>query len=177
MAPSPPRSLPTPTSLPPCFLSIPGATENTVSSYATKFLSWEEIPIHATTSSPWASRNQSRFHPVFYLLAHPRTKEMYRRCASCSSIPLISAQHLCSPPAPLVRLSRTWWVSIQASFPPPLTFLQTSSLWILDARYIHIESQPKSDGSTDVVITSTDGTMSITLEPKCTYTLLYPQAK
>jgi len=60
--------------------------------------------------------------------------------------------------------------------PTPLTFLQTSSLWIINDRYIHIESQPTSNGTT-VVITSTDGTMSITLQPKCTYTLLYPQAK
>lgn len=52
-----------------------------------------------------------------------------------------------------------------------------SSLWIINDRYIHIESQPAFNGTTDVVITSTDGTMSITLEPKCTYTLLYPQAK
>jgi hypothetical protein len=72
-------------------------------------------------------------------------------------------------------------VSIQASFPPPLTFLQTSPLWVVSgrdfSRYTQITSQPRPDGLTDVVVTSTDGTMSITLEPACTFTLLYPQAK
>ncbi|KAH9003904.1 hypothetical protein EDB86DRAFT_3073024 [Lactarius hatsudake] len=42
---------------------------------------------------------------------------------------------------------------------------------------IHIDSQPRPDGFSDVVISSDDGSMSMTLDPVCTFTLLYPQAK
>ena len=87
----------------------------------------------------------------------------------------------CSPPASSDRVRPTWWVSTQASFSPPLIFLQTSPLWIVSgrdfSRSLQIDSQPRPDGLTNVVVTSTDGTMSITLEPACTFTLLYPQAK
>ncbi|KAH9019818.1 hypothetical protein EDB85DRAFT_2153467 [Lactarius pseudohatsudake] len=42
---------------------------------------------------------------------------------------------------------------------------------------IHIDSQPRPDGFSDVIISSDDGSMSMTLDPVCTFTLLYPQAK
>ena len=42
---------------------------------------------------------------------------------------------------------------------------------------VHIDSQPNSDGFSDVIISSDDGTVPITLDPICTFTLLYPQAK
>ncbi|KAI9459849.1 hypothetical protein BJY52DRAFT_1186165 [Lactarius psammicola] len=38
-------------------------------------------------------------------------------------------------------------------------------------------SFPRPDGFSDVVISSDDGSMSITLDPVCTFILLYPQAK
>ena len=69
-------------------------------------------------------------------------------------------------------LSKNRW------YPSPLTFAQTSSTWLLDSRSIHIDSQTRSDGSlSDVVVTSGDGRMSLTLNPVCTYTLLYPAAR
>jgi hypothetical protein len=62
-------------------------------------------------------------------------------------------------------------------YPSPLTFAQTSSTWLLDYRNIHIDSQTRSDGLSDVIVTSGDGKMSLTLNPVCTYTLLYPAAR
>ncbi|KAI0297017.1 hypothetical protein B0F90DRAFT_1635111, partial [Multifurca ochricompacta] len=57
----------------------------------------------------------------------------------------------------------------------------TSTSWIVNsnspALNIHIDSQPRSDGFSDVVITSNDGSMSMSLNPVCTFTLLYPAAK
>ncbi|KAF8486938.1 hypothetical protein DFH94DRAFT_702089 [Russula ochroleuca] len=54
----------------------------------------------------------------------------------------------------------------------------TSALWLLDNSLgIHIDSQPRPDGFSDVIITSDDGNLSITLDPICTFSLLYPEAK
>jgi len=65
-----------------------------------------------------------------------------------------------------------------ASFSPNLSVQSnvTSSTWLLDFRSIHIDSQTTSDGLSDIIITSDDGTMSLTLDPVCIYTLLYPAA-
>ena len=59
---------------------------------------------------------------------------------------------------------------------PPLTFTQTSATWLLDSR-ARIGSQIRSDGLSNVIVTSSDGQMSVTLDPVCTYTLLYPAAR
>jgi hypothetical protein len=61
--------------------------------------------------------------------------------------------------------------------PSPLTFPQTSSTWLVDSRSIHIDSQTRSDGLSDIIVTSGDGRTSLTLNPVCTYTLLYPAAR
>ena len=61
-------------------------------------------------------------------------------------------------------------------YPSPLTFVQTSSTWLLDFPSIHIDAQTRSDGLSDVTVTSDGGRMSLTLNPVCTYTLLYPAA-
>jgi hypothetical protein len=61
-------------------------------------------------------------------------------------------------------------------YPSPLTFVQTSSTWLLDLDSIHIDALTRSDGLSDVTVTSNDGRMSLTLNPVCTYTLLYPAA-
>jgi len=53
----------------------------------------------------------------------------------------------------------------------------TSSTWFLDSSGVNIDSQTRSDGLSDVIVTSADGKMSVTLDPVCIYTLLYPAAK
>ncbi|KAH9976622.1 hypothetical protein BGW80DRAFT_1289450 [Lactifluus volemus] len=59
--------------------------------------------------------------------------------------------------------------------------LQSSALWILGnsspSQDLRISSQPRPDGSSDVVISSTVNNMSMTIDPVCSYTLLYPHAK
>jgi len=54
-----------------------------------------------------------------------------------------------------------------------------SAPWIINNKRsssdIHIDSQSRSDGLTDVIITSDDGTLSMTLEPTCTFSLMYPE--
>jgi hypothetical protein len=62
-------------------------------------------------------------------------------------------------------------------YPSPLTFTQISSAWLLDSPGIHVDSQTRPDGLSDVILTSGDGTMTLTLDPVCTYSLLYPASE
>jgi len=67
-----------------------------------------------------------------------------------------------------------------ASFQSPNSSGQsnvTSSSWLLDSGGIRIDSQTRPDGLSDVIVTSDDGRMSLTLNPVCIYSLLYPAAK
>ncbi|KAI0261929.1 hypothetical protein BC834DRAFT_411787 [Gloeopeniophorella convolvens] len=61
------------------------------------------------------------------------------------------------------------------------TNTSTSAAWMVSSDSpsidLHIDSQPRSDGFANVTITSNDGTLSMTLDPVCTFTLLYPDAK
>jgi hypothetical protein len=58
---------------------------------------------------------------------------------------------------------------------------QTSALWTLSSsspsQDIKIGSRPRPDGFSDVVVSSTNRNMSITLDPVCTFSLMYPEAK
>ena len=64
---------------------------------------------------------------------------------------------------------------------PFLISPQTSLSWAVTgtsfSQLIHIDSEPSSDGFSDVIITSDDESVDITLDPVCSFTLLYPQAK
>ncbi|KAI9512137.1 hypothetical protein F5148DRAFT_1280053 [Russula earlei] len=57
----------------------------------------------------------------------------------------------------------------------------TSALWMVNGQSpslgIQINSEPRPDGLSNVVITSSDGSLSTTLEPVCIFSLLYPEAK
>ncbi|KAI0289663.1 hypothetical protein BC826DRAFT_1106893 [Russula brevipes] len=56
---------------------------------------------------------------------------------------------------------------------------EISAPWMVGSRGpsagIHIDSRPRSDGFSDVIITSADDNTSITLDPVCTFSLLYPE--
>ncbi|KAH9982015.1 hypothetical protein BJV74DRAFT_989202 [Russula compacta] len=67
---------------------------------------------------------------------------------------------------------------------PPLNTVgqsnATSALWVLSGGPpfdIRVDSQPRSDGLSNVIITLGDGSKSVTLDPVCTFSLLYPQVK
>ena len=118
-----------------------------------------------------------------------------------STAELFRSQHRCAVGAPPVPFSfphffstvflcavteRTRSVKRGESQPrhpccPPLIALQTSIQRILNgggsSRDLRINSQSRPDGLTDVIIGSIDGNVSVTLDPVCTLTLLYPQAK
>jgi hypothetical protein len=176
---SPPISLPARISIPPSFPSLLDVVGTTASSYAIRFQSLEEIPILVSLFSPLVSRTRSQSHPVTCLTALRRQIQTLRLCAS-RSFSFFSV---------LLNLfwgavSQRFWsiecrefLSGNRCYPSPLTFAQTSSTWLLDYRNIHIDSQTRSDGLSDVIVTSGDGRMSLTLNPVCSYTLLYPAAR
>jgi hypothetical protein len=68
-------------------------------------------------------------------------------------------------------------VSEPSSSSSNTTSLSWTVTGISSSPQVHLESQPNPDGFSDVIISSDDGSTSITLDPVCSFTLLYPQAK
>ena len=172
-----PKFLPTRISIPPFFPSTPDVMGRTASSYATRFQPLEEIHTLASPSSLRDSQSPSQSHNVFCLRTLKFPNRAHHWCASriffflvllnvfFEQSPSPSGQSNVVSPCPEI-------VAILPHVP------QTSALWLLDTSLgIHIDSQSRPDGFSDVIVTSNDGSLSITLDPICTFSLLYPGAK
>ncbi len=168
-APSHPISLPARISLPPSFPSSLDVMEATASSYAIRFQSSEEIPIPASLFSLPVSRTPSPSHNV-------TCHQTLHLCASHSFLSRFIKPFFGQSPDPPGQSNVVSFVPGIVAPSSPLTFPQTSSTWLLDSS-LHIDSRTTPDGLTAVIVTSNDNGMSLTLDPVCTFTLLYPAAR
>lgn len=170
---SPPKSFPADIPIPPSFPSLLDVMGATASSYAMPF---QEIPILVSIFSLPASRTQSQSHSASCLPALRRPSWTLRLCANRSFFSVLLNQF-----GAVSKLFRPVecgeFLSRDRCCHSPLTFTQTSLTWLIDSSGIHIDSQTESDGLSDVTVTSADGRLSVTLDPVCIYTLLYPAAR
>lgn len=181
-------SLPMHTSTPLSLLNTLDVMAKSLSSCAIRSRSSEGKQIRASTSSPLVSQTPSRSHPVFYLRALPlaRANETFHRCDSrlflYSFFFFVESLLWAATP----RHPRPVEHGVSVHCPgvvvctPPLTSPQTSAPLVLSGSPpfdIQIDSQLRSDGLSNVIITSGDGSESMILDPVCTFSLLYPQVK
>lgn len=106
----------------------------------------------------------------------------------CSQVPVTGGEpnpcdhfYTAGQPEPVSVPARFLPADSPLSDPSDSSLNTTSLSWAVTgtsfSEQIQIDSEPSSDGFSDVIISSNDGSVFITLDPVCSFTLLYPQAK